>query len=450
MLKSDAFFKDPDILKAQELIQAALHRHQKAFKGPKPADEALKVPYEKLLDEFKSLRGGALWYPYLGSGFGKGALVELLDGSVKYDFIGGIGVHYFGHSNPHVIDHTVLGALSDTVMEGHLQQNKDAFELSKLLTTVSGFDHSFLSSSGAMANENALKIAFQSRAPKKRVFAFEKAFSGRTLALAQITDKPAYRVGLPETLLVDHLPFFDPSDPDGSTQKTLNRIEALLKRHPNDYAVAMIELIQGEGGFRVAEKAFWHRVIDLMRAHDIAIFIDEVQSFGRTPKLFAFQHFGLEGKVDIVSIGKLTQICATLFTKEIAPKPGLLSQTFTASVTAIRAATWVIKELTEKGFYGDTGRIQAIHNRFKSHFERLQKNHPDKISGPWGIGVMVAFTYKSGDAAETTAFARKLFDHGLITFINGSDPTRIRMLPPALVVSDQDIDHAMEIIATCM
>ena len=64
-----------------------------------------------------------------------------------------------------------------------------------------------------MANENALKAAFQKRFPANRVLAFEHGFAGRTLALSQVTDKPAYRKGLPETLAVDHIPFFDPARP---------------------------------------------------------------------------------------------------------------------------------------------------------------------------------------------------------------------------------------------
>lgn len=450
MLKAKHFLNDPRIEQAKTLVLEALKDHQQEMTGPHPKDEALEKEYNALLASFAALRGNTLWYPYLGSGFGKGALVELLDGSVKYDFISGIGVHYFGHSHPEIIETSFLGALSDTVMEGHLQQNKDAADLSKLLIEKSGLAHCFLSSSGAMANENALKIAFHKRAPAHRVLAFEGAFTGRTLALAQITDKAAYREGLPENLMVDHIPFYDSKDPIKSRERTLKALEKVLKRHPGLYAVMIIELIQGEGGFYTGDKAFFHQVIDLLKEHKVAVFIDEVQSFGRTPSLFAFQHFELEGKVDIVTIGKLSQICATLFTQEFCPKPGLLSQTFTASVTAIRAALYIIKTLSEKNFYGPSGRIEKIHHRFKTALENLQKKYPEKINGPWGLGAMIAFTYKTGDYKETIDFAKKLFDEGLIVFINGTNPTRIRMLPPALVITDDEIDSAFRIIATCL
>ncbi len=76
----------------------------------------------------------------------------------------------------------------------------------------------------------------------------------------------------------------------------------------------------------------------LCRENHIAVCCDEVQTFGRLPKLFAFQYFGLEDLVDIVSIGKLSQVCATLFRKEFKPKAGLLSQTFTGSTSSLHAA----------------------------------------------------------------------------------------------------------------
>src|SRR5436190_703501 len=138
-----------------------------------------------------------------GSGFGSGCLVELADGSVKYDMISGIGVHGLGHGNPILVAAGLEAALQDTVMQGNLQQNVESARLSRELLDVARAEggqrlaHVFLSSSGATANENALKILFQKKSPASRLRAFEHAFAGRTMALAPITDKAAYRAGLP-------------------------------------------------------------------------------------------------------------------------------------------------------------------------------------------------------------------------------------------------------------
>lgn len=195
------YFSDPRLEEAKKLIEQALLEHSKKITTVQgAASEELKEEYSKMLEDFAANRGGNLFYKYIGSGIGNGALVELADGSVKYDFITGIGVHYFGHSHPGVVKAQVDGAMTNTTMSGNLQQNIDSPKLFDLILDQAnkygaGFDHMFMTSSGVMAAENALKMVFQKRFPAHRVIAFEKCFMGRTLAVSQITDKAAYRVG---------------------------------------------------------------------------------------------------------------------------------------------------------------------------------------------------------------------------------------------------------------
>ena len=106
-------------------------------------------------------------------------MVELLDGSVKYDFITGIGVHYMGHSHPEILDASIDAALEDTVMQGNLQASPIGTEVSKLFLQAarrkgSKLEYCFLTSSGAMANENALKVIFQKKATANRFLAFHR------------------------------------------------------------------------------------------------------------------------------------------------------------------------------------------------------------------------------------------------------------------------------------
>ena len=446
MLKSQSFKNDPRIQEAKKLILDALKEHQGRLDGPKEADPALKSRYDGLIEELNGLRSNKIHYPYLGSGIGKGTLVELVDGSVKYDFITGIGVHTFGHSSPLIVEAGIEAALSDTVMEGHLQQNEDVVELSRLLKEASGLPHAFISSSGAMANENGLKVLFQKRAPAYRLLAFENCFVGRTLALSQINDRPKFREGLPPTLHVDYIPFYDPERPSESTQEAARLLTKLLERYPDQYAGMIFELVQGEGGFYVGSTEFFVTLANILKRHSVPLFVDEIQTFGRTPALFAFQYFELEPFVDVVSIGKLTQVCATLFSEAVAPKAGLLSQTFIASVSAIRIAKVIIEALLKGHFFGEKGRLQRIHDRFVSHLSTMGKD----VRGPWGIGSMIAFTVYDGSYEKANAFAYKLFEAGLIVFIAGNNPTRIRLLPPALVVTDEEIDHACRIIRACL
>lgn len=438
--------QDERIEQAKKLILEAVEEAQNKLTAPRPPIPELKQQYLELLASFSNYRGGGLYFPYIGSGFGKGALVELMDGSVKYDMISGIGPHYFGHCHPMLIRSSLDAAITDTIMQGHLQQNSEVIELSEILIKAAGLDHCFLTSSGAMANENALKLAFQKKHPASRVLAFEHCFAGRTIALSQVTDKAAFREGIPSILSVDYIPFFNPQEPEKSLNDAIEALKTHLHRYPKQHAAFCMELIQGEGGIYPGTNDYFQTLLQIVKDSGIAIIADEVQTFARTPELFAFQYFGLEEFIDIVTIGKVSQVCATIYRKEFKPRPGLLSQTFTSSSSAIHASKIILQSLLGGGYFGPNGKIATISKQFIDHFERLAKSFPNKISGPFGLGALLAFTPLSGSQEQTAKFAQQLFEAGIISFVTGSNPFRIRFLPPVGAVTAKDIDCVMEIL----
>lgn len=443
----ETFLTEPAIKDAQDNILKALEIHKQNFSSIKGPQAARKLDYQLLLEQFKDIRGGApLWHPYIGSGFGNGAFVELLDGSVKYDLICGIGPHYFGHAHPICVKACLDASLSDIVMQGNLQQNEDAFRLMKTLCKLSKMDHCFLSSSGAMAFENALKIAFQYKQPANRILAFERCFTGRSLATAQITDKPQYRQGLPSILSVDYVPFFDVTQPRKSIENTLTILKSHIKRYPGLHAAMCLELVQGEAGFYPGTKEFFMEILELLHHENIIAIADEVQTFGRTLSLFAMQYFEIEELIDIVTLGKISHTCATLYRRRIAPKPGLLSQTFTSSTSAIRATLAILEELTQNSYFGINGIIDRLHKSFSALLGSIQKKHPDLIKGPYGIGAMIAFTVYDGSHEKTTDFVKALFEAGIIAFLAGSSPSRVRFLPPIGILNDNDLNTIARII----
>src|SRR5437870_3697817 len=99
-LQTSALEKDPRIATAKQLILEALAERQHHITSVRSQNSELKQSYQDILNRFSENRGFSLWLPYLGTGLGNGALVELLDGSVKFDVICGIGVHFFGHNHP--------------------------------------------------------------------------------------------------------------------------------------------------------------------------------------------------------------------------------------------------------------------------------------------------------------------------------------------------------------
>jgi acetylornithine/N-succinyldiaminopimelate aminotransferase len=449
---ADGFFNDPRLEKAKKLIHEALSEHSSKLTAVRAPDPELKESYQGLLKKMADYRGGALFYNYLGSGIGNGPFVELADGSVKYDFITGIGVHYMGHSHPGVVEAQINGAISNTVMNGHLQQNTDTASLLELFSKEAckygaGVKNVFLSTSGAMANENAFKIIFQRHAPANRFFAFEKCFAGRTLGMAWVTDKAAYRVGLPKTLDVDYIPFYSAEDHQGSIEAAVKAMKKFIARFPGQHAGFVMELIQGENGSWVGHTEFFEALIGVCKENNISVFADEVQSFARTSELFAFQHFKLDKLVDVVAVGKNSQVCATLFTDDHKPKPGLMSQTFTGSAAQISASHYVISSIVNGDYLGENGRIQKLHVRFKANLERISAKMPEKIKGPYGIGAMVAMTVFNGDEAKSKAFTIQLFENGVLSFMAGGHPTtRVRFLMPVMVTNEKHIDEVCEIV----
>jgi 4-aminobutyrate aminotransferase-like enzyme len=337
------------------------------------------------------------------------------------------------------------------VMEGNLQQNVESVGLVRSLLDAANakggtLKHCFLSSSGAMANENALKVLLQKKSPANRMLAFEGCFMGRTLALSSITDKPAYRVGLPRVMAVDYVPFFDRNRPEESIRISVQHLKRHLARYPDGHAAMSFELVLGEGGFHPGRSDFFRALMEVAKEHSIPVMVDEIQTFGRTPELFAYQHFGLDEFVDVVTVGKLLQVCATLFREELKPGPGLLSQTFTSSTAAIHAARTIMTDLVDGGYFGPDGRVAGLHDHFEKRLGEMAQRHPGLIEGPFGIGAMIAFTPLGGNPDKVTAFVHALFEEGIISFYCGSNPTRARFLVPVVAITFEEVDHVLAIV----
>lgn len=266
------------------------------------------------------------------------------------------------------------------------------------------------------------------------------------MSVSQITDKELYRKGLPKTLHVDYIPFYDEKNPEQSTQEALKQLKHHLESHPGEYGAMIMELIQGEAGSYPGSKSFFKTLIAELKKHNVSVIADEVQSFGRTTRFFAFQYFELDQDIDIVTIGKMSQTCATFFREDHRPQPGLISQTFTSSSSAINASLYALRFLKDNGFYGEDGKIAQLSTHFRNRLKEIHSKHPDHLEGPYGVGAMVAMTIAKGDAEMSKAFIKKLFQNGVMAFTAGAAPTRVRFLMPAGAVTQEDINKVCEII----
>lgn len=415
--------------------------------GAKPE---LAPLFEQAVAALQTQRGRELFYRFIGSGGGYGPFVELLDGSVKLDLINGIGIHIMGHSHPKVMAAALRGALSDVVMQGNLEPNREYSELSgrlvKLASKRSRLRHAWLATCGSMANENALKIARQKSSPARMIVSMQGAFAGRSTMMAEITDNPTFKVGLPEYHEVLRVPFYNSRDPR-STENSLRILQEHAAKHKNNICCFTFEPVQGEGGFNVAPTEFFKPLLEFCREQKIAVWADEVQTFSRTTEMFAFETLNIGDYIDICTIAKTAQNGATLYTTEFNPKPGLIAGTFSGSSSALAAGCAVLDVLTEEGYLGPEGHIQKIHREFVAMLNRLNETScKNQLRDAGGLGLMVAVTPLDGGKDTVNKLLQVLFKNGLLAFSCGKDPVRIRFLLPA-VLSSREIAMAEKVIA---
>jgi len=416
--------------------------------GIKAPQEQLKEAAKKKIDQTGQVRGRPLHYPYIGTGAGRGPFVELEDGSVKLDLINGIGIHLMGHSNERVMAAAVRGALSDVIVQGNLEPNNEYRLFIDKMTQLAGknsrLKYGWLATCGTIANENALKMARQKHSPARFVISFKDAFAGRSTMMAEVTDNPAYKQGLPEYHEVLRIPFYDKKDPQ-SGQKSLDALKAHVAQHGKDIATFCFEPMLGEGGYQAANHEFFVPLLEYCKSQNIAVWADEVQTFTRTGELFAFETLGIGQYIDICTIAKTAQVGMTLYTEEYNPKAGLVAGTFAGSSVALSAGLEIMNMLQE-GYLGPKGRIQEIHKRFIEGFNKLNTTIcKGLVQDAGGMGLMIAFTPFDGKKETVNAFLNKLFVNGVIAFPCGKDPLRARFLVPA-IIENNEIDLALKII----
>jgi 4-aminobutyrate aminotransferase-like enzyme len=444
--------------KARTEFLAAIQTHTQELRDVRPAAAGeLRDQYKSQIELFAKDRGRDLYFPYLASGLGSGPYVELLDGSVKLDMITGIGIHFFGHAHPELMLE-MANAIGSDIMQGNLQPGVEAKDLIHTILQKTGSEkgcrlrHGWLTCSGTMANEIALKIVRQKKSPATKIIAFEDCFAGRSTAMQEITDNPGYRQGQPIYGEVHYLPFFNPKmGLARSLEITVGHLNWLAGRYPGKFAALMMELVQGEGGFNSAPREFYIKTFEAAKAAGMAIWIDEVQTFGRTGELFAYQTFGLEPYVDVVTIGKMLQACMVLYTEEFNPKPGLVSGTFSGSTVALRTARKILEMMDEQKLLGPTGAIVQKSRSFERALRSLAERECLGMVGEIrALGGMIAFQPFDGTMDQVKKVLLKLFDLGVVAFYCGHGPYLVRMLPPLGVMTEGEIEKTCELIGKSM
>jgi 4-aminobutyrate aminotransferase / (S)-3-amino-2-methylpropionate transaminase / 5-aminovalerate transaminase len=370
-----------------------------------------------------------------------------VEGKRYIDFASGISVLNTGHVHPKVqaaiarqlekLTHTCFQV---TPYESYIAL---AEQLNALAPGATPKKTIFLTT-GAEAVENAVKIArFHTR--RSAVIAFSGGFHGRTLACISLTGKvQPYKSGfgpmLPE---IYHLPF--PMAYHGvTTEHALQVLEQLFKADvdPARVAAIIIEPVQGEGGFYAAPPELLRRLRALCDTHGIVLIADEIQSgFGRTGRMFAIEHSGIEP--DLITVAKSiaggVPLSAVIGKAEImdSPPPGGLGGTFAGSPLGCAAGLAVLEVMREEQLLK---RSQEIGRFMSARLKGLQVRFPC-IGEVRGLGAMVAVELvKNGradapDADLTKALVQAAGRQGLLILSCGTYSNVIRFLAP-LTISD--------------
>lgn len=440
--------RSPDVEKLVKQLVDEVTKQNSQITGIKPTHPEHADSGKKIIDRAGAIRGRPLHYPYVGTGAGRGVYVELEDGSIKMDLINGIGIHLMGHSHPRIMAATVRGALSDIVNQGNLQPNKEYIvfleKLVGLAAKKSRIKYGWLATCGTMANESALKITRQKHSPARMVMSFKNAFAGRSTMMAEVTDNPAYKMGLPEYHEMLRIPFFDKKDPQ-SIDKSLRAMKEHVAKHEKNISTFVFEPMLGEGGYQAAPREFFIPMLDFCKQNKIAIWADEVQTFTRTGEIFAFETLDIGQYIDLCTIAKTAQVGATLYTEEYNPQPGLIAGTFSGASACLSAGIEIL-DMLQEGFLGPQGRVMQIHHKFIKMLNDLNETTcKGLLSDAGGMGLMIAVTPYDGKKDKVDALLKRMIANGMIAFTCGKDPVRVRFLVPA-IIQDQDIDIAKSII----
>jgi len=387
---------------------------------------------------------------------GSGATLTDVDGNTFIDFAGGVGCLNVGHAHPHVVEAVQEQAARFLHTDFTIVPYEVYADLAERLLALAPFRgdaKAAFFNAGTEAVENGVKFA-RAYTGRPAVIGFEGAFHGRTLMSLTLTSKThPYKAGLgPFAPEVYRVPF--PNEYRGiSTIDALAALERALQTQvaPETVAAIVLELVQGEGGFVVAPQMFVEGVRAICDRHGIVLVVDEVQTgFGRTGKMFAVEHYGIEPDLLLVakSIAAGLPLSGVLGKAAImdAPAEGGVGGTYVGNPVAQAAALAVLDVFEDERLVDRAGDIgQAIRGRMLGWQQRFPQ-----IGDVRGLGAMLAIEYVVDPETKEPApdlasrVAEEAASRGLLLLKAGVYGNCNRVLCP-LVITDAELAEALDV-----
>ena len=361
---------------------------------------------------------------------GNGCWLWTDDGRRYLDFGSGIATSSLGHNHPGLTA-AIAEQAAHVIHVSNLYRIPQAERLAARFVAASFADSVFFCNSGAEANEGMVKMmrraAHESGHPERyRVICFEGAFHGRTLAMLAATGNPKYLKGFgPEVDGFDHVPF-----------NNLNSLRAAITPQT---AGILIEPLQGEGGVRPADLRFLRDLRATCDEFGLYLGLDEVQcGMGRSGKLFAHEWAGIEPDVMSAAKGIAGGVpMGAILAKEHVARhltAGSHGTTFGGGPLACAAANAVLDVVLADGFLAEVDRKAR---RLWHALVAIARDEPDLFAGVRGAGLLLGLACAVPNTEVQAAFVAE----GLLTVTAGDNTVR---LAPPLVVTDDDIDAALE------
>ncbi|MFP4668037.1 MAG: acetylornithine transaminase [Desulfobacterales bacterium] len=366
---------------------------------------------------------------------GRGCTLWDTEGREYTDFVAGIAVCSLGHASPEIS--RALARQADTLFHvSNLFYSIPQIELAEKLTAKSFADKVFFCNSGAEANEAAIKLArknfFDSgEYDRWRIVAMDQSFHGRSFATLSATGQKKVREGFEPILEgFDFVPFND-----------IEKLEAAVTE--NTCAV-LAEPIQGEGGVRCPDQSFFKEVRELCTEKGVMLIFDEIQTgIGRTGKLFAYEHFGIEPDIMTLAkaLGNGLPIGAMLAREEAvsAFTPGTHASTFGGTPVITAAALEVLKLIEQENILEYCNRTGGY---FRERLLELKEKHR-VVEEVRGIGLMLGMKLSKKGAPIVDACMERGF------LINCTQENVLRFIPP-LVISTEEIDSLIQCLDTVL
>lgn len=395
-------------------------------------------------------------------------IVDMKSGESYIDFFTFFASAPLGMNHPKLLSPEVKNEL--TLAAINKPSNSDIYTtlLAEFVDTFSRLakpdfmKYLFFISGGALAVENALKVAFDWKVQKNflkgykeekgsQVIHFRQAFHGRsgyTLSLTNTEpNKVKYfpkfnwpRISNPKIVF----PIEENLEKIISSEKqAIDEIYSAIKNNKDDIAAIIIEPVQGEGGDNFFRKEFFEALRNIADENEIILIFDEVQSgFGLTGKFWAYEHYV---KPDIIAFGKKAQVCGIMSSDRIDDVPencfhksSRINSTWGANLTDMVRSKHILEIIAEENLV-ENSRIMG--NYLLENLIEIQKEFPSLLSSARGKGLMCSFDLVSREVRDQ--FLKKCFKEKLIILGCGEKSIRFR---PRLNITKNDLDEGLHII----